>query len=254
MRLVFFILGGIEEQFIKYTNPYQKLGKKIDLKVKHTIRVKDLCKVIAKSCNLSNEDIELATYCGLLHDIGRFEQWKRYGTYDDLKSIDHGDLGYELLNEGLINHFTSENHDVILKAVKYHNKYHVPNTLSDRNQLFINITRDADKLDILYLCVEGQLAVKTDNSIIGKKVYNDLWKKKLIYTKDVKSKADEIGVRLGFIFDINFKKSFQIIKENDYINRLLDKQLEEIKNEELKKQIEELRIYVNQYVEEMITC
>ena len=244
-----------EEQFIKYTNPYQKLSYKIDLKVKHTKRVEELCKDIARSLNLSKEDVDLASYCGLLHDIGRFEQWKRYETYDDLKSLDHGKLGCEILKKNnFINQFTTNNHNTILKAVYYHNKYNVPKTISERNRLFINITRDADKLDILYLCTDGGRVVKTENSIIRKKVMQELMKKHQIRNKDSISKADEIGVRLGFIFDINCKKSYQIIQENDYINKLINEQLKETDNEELKKQLEELRIFVNKYIEEMITC
>ena len=139
-----------EEEFLKYATPYEKYGEKIELKIKHTMRVKKISKDLAESLNLSKEDVDLAEYCGLLHDIARFEQWKRYGTYDDLKSIDHGNLGYEILKKDhFINRFTKKNHNTILLAVKYHNKYRVPKTLNERNRLFANITRDADKLDIL---------------------------------------------------------------------------------------------------------
>ena len=76
-----------EEEFIKYTNPYKKYGEKIDLKIHHTFRVQKLCIEIAKSQNLSNEDIELASTCGLLHDIGRFEKWKRYKSFSFEKGL-----------------------------------------------------------------------------------------------------------------------------------------------------------------------
>ena len=46
---------------------------------------------------MSKEDIDLAWLTGLLHDIGRFEQVRRYGTFNDAKSIDHGKLGVEIL-------------------------------------------------------------------------------------------------------------------------------------------------------------
>jgi len=116
-----------EEEFIKYTNPYLKYGPKIDLKVKHTLRVKDICLQIAKSENLNEEDLSLASLCGLLHDIGRFEQWKRYSSYNDMETLDHGDLGAEILkHNNFIKKFTTKNINTILRAVKYHNKYRVP--------------------------------------------------------------------------------------------------------------------------------
>jgi len=34
---------------------------------------------------------------GLLHDYGRFIQWKKYKTFTDIDSIDHADLGVNLL-------------------------------------------------------------------------------------------------------------------------------------------------------------
>ena len=99
-----------EELFMKYTSSYKKYGPKIDLKISHTVRVENLCIEIANSLNLTKEEVDLAAYCGLLHDIGRFEQWKRYGTYEDRKSIDHGNLGVDLLKENnLIKKYTPKN-------------------------------------------------------------------------------------------------------------------------------------------------
>lgn len=244
-----------EEEFIKYTDPYKKYGKKIELKIKHTFRVQALCGDIAKSIKLTEEEVELAKLCGLLHDIARFEQWKRYKSYNDLKTIDHGDLGVEILTKNnFINKFTNKNKDTILRAVKYHNKYRVPNTLSINNKLYTNITRDADKIDILYLFVIGGLVTTTNNTKMSTKVYNNLLNKKLIKKKDTKTMADEIAIRLGFVFDLNFKKSYEIIKEKNYLNDMIDIQIKEAENKELIKQLEELRVFLNNYIEEMIKC
>lgn len=65
-------------EFIKYTDNYTNLGKECIGKVNYTFRVMDLCGEIAASLDLSEEKVELAKLCGLLHDLGRFEQWKRY--------------------------------------------------------------------------------------------------------------------------------------------------------------------------------
>lgn len=85
--------------FLEYTEKYIKLDDKVRLKINHTFRVMELCEMIGRSLNLSNENLDLAILCGLLHDIGRFEQWKQYGTFEDAKSIDHGNLGVEVLKE-----------------------------------------------------------------------------------------------------------------------------------------------------------
>jgi len=148
----------------------------------------------------------------------------------------------------------TKNINTILRAVKYHNEYRVPNTLSDRNKYFTNIARDADKIDILYLFSVKGLTTNLDNSTMSKKVFNSIKKKEQIKRVDVKTRADEIAVRLGFVFDLNFKESFKILKETNYINTMLDIQLKDTNNKELVKQIEELRVFINNYIEEMIKC
>ena len=241
------------EEFIKYTDSYKKYGEMIDLKINHTFRVKDLCIKISKSLELNEGEQELAALCGLLHDIGRFEQWKRYKSYKDLETVDHGDLGVEVLkNNNFITAFSKTNHDTILKAVKYHNKYRVPNTLSDKNKLFVNITRDADKLDILYLNSENKLSIKTEDSKMSSSVYNSLLNGNLIKKGSIKTKADLIAIRIGFIFDINYKITYRIIKEEGYIDKIIDNQLEDTNNKELKEQLIKLKEISRKYIEEMI--
>ena len=60
-----------------------------------------ICKAI--SLGLDKADTDLAWLIGMLHDIGRFEQLKNYGTFSDADSIDHAHYGVHLLfDEGLI--------------------------------------------------------------------------------------------------------------------------------------------------------
>ena len=55
----------------------------IILKKEHTYRVANLSEKIARSISdiydLSEGDVDLAWIIGMFHDIGRFEQVKRYG-------------------------------------------------------------------------------------------------------------------------------------------------------------------------------
>ena len=119
--------------------------------------------------------------------------------------------------------------------------------------MFVNITRDADKLDILYLVSEKKLNVKTEDSTMSKDVYKNLLNGKLIKKSSVKTKADLIAIRIGFIFDINYKITYRIIKEEGYIDKIIDNQLEETNNKELKEQLRILHGVVNKHIEEMIS-
>lgn len=245
------------QEFLNYTASYKKYGEKIDLKIKHTMRVKDLCEEIAKSISLSQEEIDIATLCGLLHDIGRFEQWKNYNSYEDRETVDHGNLGYKILkNNNLIHRFNQkEEYDkVILKSVKYHNKYRIAKSMTKKEKLFANIVRDADKLDILHLYKINVFKVAKEDKAFNKDIYQNLLNKELVSKELVKSKTDMEALRLGFVFDFNFKKSYEILKKENYINDTIEKQLKETKNEELKEQLNNIKIILNEYIEEKIKC
>lgn len=245
------------KEFIKYTENYKTYGEKITLKIRHSMRVKDICIEIAKSLNLNDEDIELAGLCGLLHDIGRFEQWKKFQKYEDKSTIDHGNYGYRVLKkDNYIRNFNKNprNDSIILKAVKYHNKYQIAKNMTKREKLFTNITRDADKLDLLYLYKINVFHVDSENKAFNDKVYQNILDKKLVSKDLVESKVDMTALRLGFVFDLNFKKSYEIIKQGDYMNTTIEKQKEETTNKDLIKQLTNIQSMLNNYIEEMITC
>ena len=243
------------EEFLKYVDKYDNNDKEILLKRRHTLRVMELSEEIAKSLNLSEEYVELAKLCGLLHDIGRFTQIRDFNTYNDLVSLDHGDLGAEILKkDNYINKFTNKNQDNIIKVVKYHNKYRIPKTLSEKNRLLTKIVRDADKIDILFLFVNKETYNKIEYTSVSKEVYNDILNKRLVRNVNVKTSADEIVREIANIFDISYKKSFEIIKERDYVNKIFKIQLERTKNEEFIKQLKEMQLMLNNYIEEMLEC
>ena len=46
---------------------------------------------------LTGEDKDVAWLLGMLHDIGRFEQIRCFGTFNDGMSVDHAELGADIL-------------------------------------------------------------------------------------------------------------------------------------------------------------
>ena len=92
--------------FSQYVKPYDITNEKISLKIKHTFRTVEVARLIANDLKLAKEQALLAELISLLHDIGRFEQIRRYDTFRDIDSIDHADLGVEILfKEGKIREF-----------------------------------------------------------------------------------------------------------------------------------------------------
>lgn len=56
---------------------------RVALKYEHTARVAALCVEIAAGLDMGAKDVDLACPCGLLHDIGHFEQLRIWGTFRD---------------------------------------------------------------------------------------------------------------------------------------------------------------------------
>lgn len=208
------------KEFRKYVNKFDRKDYAINLKYNHSIRVMNISQYIAKKLNLSKEDIQLAILIGLLHDYGRFEQWTKYKTFCDLISLDHGDLGVNLLFEsGDIKKYTNilNNEDILINAIKYHNKYSYPNSLDEKNKLFCNIIRDADKLDILNIFSNGTLIFEVVDDEISSKVRKDFFGNKSINIEDVENKNDEIILKLAMIYDLRYNVSFEYLDKKKYI-------------------------------------
>lgn len=243
-----------KDEFMKYTNNYDIENENIERKIYHSLRVMEISKKIATNMGLVNEQIELATLIGLLHDIGRFEQFKIYQTYSDLESIDHGDLGADILKQNnFIRNFIKESKydEIILKSVQNHNKYKIADDLNKEEKLFCKIVRDADKIDILYEAIEifwknGREEIQND--LISDKVYNEFLNKKLIKkNKNMKKNGiDKLVLMLAFVFDINFHESLEILKKEDYLNKILNNF--DFKSQDTKEKIENIRNVLNLYL------
>ena len=227
--------------FKEYVSKYDSENPMIARKIAHSYRVEELSKTIAKSLNLTQDQIDLAELIGLLHDIGRFEQAKVYNTYSDRDSIDHADYGVKVLKENdFISQFC-ENKDeqlIILKAIKNHNKYKIESDLNEE-LLQAKIIRDADKIDI-YNLYSKEREIKDSSIEPTKEVVEAFYRKEEINRSICKNDTDELILELGMVFDINFKKSFEILKEKDYISTIADKC----------KLKEDYKNFVNNYISE----
>lgn len=240
------------EEFIKYTEEYDLNNENIERKQKHSIRVMKISKKIAEKLNLTQEEIDIATLIGLLHDIARFEQYTKYHTFKDIDSIDHGDLGVEILNRDIRKYIETDKYDEIIKlAVKNHNKYKIQQGLNSKQELFAQIIRDADKIDILYESVEmfwKENEKEVEESDISPKVFEEFLNSVQIKVTDRKTPMDSVISTIAFIFDINFKISFEILETEDYINKILDRyKIKDLKTKEKVEKIREIaKLYIRQ--------
>lgn len=221
------------QTFKNYVANYDVNEPKIALKIAHTYRVMERARSLAQSLKLDPEDVELASLIGLLHDIGRFEQLKRYNSYFDNQTVDHAKLGLEVLTE---NNFILEFVDdeklqkIIYKAIFNHNKYKIEDGLEKRELMHAKIIRDADKIDIFntgliesfeaFICTSKEIL---ENSTISKKVYQTFMENKSVLSSERKTPLDYWVSFLAMIFDLNYGYSYCYIYDHNYINKLIDR-------------------------------
>lgn len=241
---------NVEDTFKKYTDNYDTSDEKIKLKVDHTYRVAALSERIAISLGLDKADTDLAWLIGMLHDIGRFEQLKNYGTFSDADSIDHAHYGVHLLfDEGLIWKFvdkTKSKVDIeddksedklkkefselgILKTVIFnHSAYRIEDGLSERVIMFCNIIRDADKIDILKVNYDVTLEVIYDvttealkNSKVTEEVMTAFMEHHAVLRSLKKTPIDNLVGHAALVFELVYNESFKIVKEQGYLKKML---------------------------------
>lgn len=219
--------------FKTYTSHYDVKEDLVRLKIVHTYAVMDLTKKLCDDMKVSQEDEDLAMLIALLHDIGRFEQFVRYGSFVDYQTIDHAQLGSDILfKDGLIRSFVDEDtyDDIIREAIEQHNKFKVKPGYDQRTLFFINMIRDTDKLDNFRVKetekIETLLGVDYDdlvNETITPKIYDEFMHHQLIYGPDRQTHLDMWLSLAAFIYDFNFKESLAYVRDHDYINRSFDR-------------------------------
>jgi putative nucleotidyltransferase with HDIG domain len=222
--------------FESYINTFSGLKeeqlKNFAIKKEHSKRVADNSKRLAELLKLEPEDTKLAVIIALFHDIGRFKQLVKYGTFNDTVSEDHAEMAVEILKEkGFLNELNSEELEIVFTAIRLHNKLELPQKLNERELLHARILRDADKLDILkvlsdYYTDRSQMPNHTltwelpKATQVSPGVVKEVLGGRLVSKKEVKSEMDVKIMQLSWVYDINFKSSIEMIFQNRFLEKI----------------------------------
>lgn len=262
----------IKEAFAEYTARYNVRDPKVDLKIRHTYRVAALCERLAKSQKCSQRDTDFAWLSGMLHDVGRFEQLRKYGTFIDAKSVDHAGLSADLIFGNAEGRFqgevSSKEKDIcypqrlracveeclsakermwIKQVVRWHSAYELPEGLSKEEKFFSNVLRDADKIDILKVNMETPLEqiynVSTEelkNSVVTQEVMVAFEEKRTILRSLKKTPVDHVVGHIALVFGLVFPESVQIVKQQGYLEKMLSFPSENKKTREQFKRLRDI--------------
>lgn len=206
----------------KYVRDNYNLDEElINIKLEHTIRVYELMIKLVEMLNLNNHDKVLALCIALFHDLGRFYELKVNKKMS--KSYDHAkDSTTILFNEGLIKKFPidEDDYDLILKAVYYHNKKDLDDSLTDREKFFCHLIRDVDKIDIYHVLATD--LKKEFNCMPTNKILEQFYNKELIDTNDLKNKSDLIVLYLSFQDQLYFRESLALLDYKGYLEEFIN--------------------------------
>lgn len=232
------IVSGFRNWFVKYINSFNvsdaDMQHSFMLKKHHSLRVCKEIIHIANRIGMDREQLLLAETCALFHDIGRFEQYFRYRTFVDGKSENHADLAVKVLRENMtLDILDKHPRDIIIKAILYHNRLQIPTGEDEAVTLFSRLLRDADKLDILNLITDyyrksdaaRNSAIELDlpdTPEISRDVMECITGGNLVDSRLMKSLNDFKLLKMGWVYDINFKPSLETIRDRRYLQIIRD--------------------------------
>lgn len=253
----------VKKVFAEYVRHYDAEDPQIRLKILHTYKVSELCEEITRDLFGSTKmqgrasaqkDIDLAWLIGMLHDIGRFEQVRRYHTLIDAKSVSHAALGTRILfEEGMLTRFiTAESEDpdveVVRAAIAYHSDYRIPEDLDERTRIFCQILRDADKIDIFRVNCETPLEdiyhiAKEElmQAEVSEDVMDNFRQRQATPREIRKTPVDYVVGLISMAFELVYPISRKIAARQGYLEHLLDFPSE---NEKTRRQFAIMKKYL----------
>ncbi|MDT8401961.1 MAG: HD domain-containing protein [Bacteroidales bacterium] len=229
-------LEDIKRWFADYVTSFKKgepeIQENIELKEDHTYRVCKEILTIGIKLDLSDDELRLAEIIALLHDVGRFEQYAGYGTFNDGKSVNHAGLGIEIiLRNGVLDTLDISIRDLVIKAIAYHNRVSLPDDETETCLFYSMLLRDADKLDIWKVVTDyyhrkdgkrnhGLELELPDTAGVSAEVLDDIRNGRAVNMKNIRNLNDFKLLQMAWIFDINFKPTRDIIKERNYLDKI----------------------------------
>ena len=230
-------LDELHSWFDSYVDPFLDIdeegAKNIQLKIEHTRKVCAAMALLSDGERLSENESLIASSVALLHDIGRFPQYRRWRTFRDSDSDNHARLAIDVIrSEALLADFKPFEVLLIEEAVRFHNLLEPPAKTKSPTRLFIDLIRDADKLDIWRVFVEllaqspqerasaATLGLDDLPGTVSDDCITALNSGTIVRLDTVKCLNDFKLLQISWVYDLNFDTSRRILNERGYIPEL----------------------------------
>lgn len=231
------IRENCEEFFSLYSVTKNRTFEMCKVKIIHTRHVTENCDRITEGMGLDYYDRDLAWIIGELHDFARFGQAVVTKTFTDSERFNHARLGARILfTHGMITdiipnyeEISDEDKLVMEKAVYYHSDLTLPEDLSERERMFCEIIRDADKIDIfrsvseadvfaIYACGWEEIL----SSDISPAVENAFYRHETVVNSDRITPADRRCAHIALCFGLASKMARAAAVEQGYLPKMIE--------------------------------
>ncbi len=224
-------LKEIQTFFDQYSHSFiedHKDNQPYVLKRAHTLRVTQNIEAVGQALGLDDQTRMRARAAGLLHDVGRFPQFRDHGTFVDHLSANHAALGVETLKaKGVLDRLPGADRDAVLSAVGVHNAYALPENMPRDHALLTRLLRDGDKLDILKVMADkytrdqaGGVNGDSDAFItmclphretVSLELIRTLRRGRMLDRDQVNCLNDLKLLQVSWVFDLNFAPSYDLL-------------------------------------------
>lgn len=229
-------LDALHNWFDGYVQTYSDIDpegyRNILLKVEHTRKVCEIMGLLAEGEGLTPDQARIAEATALLHDVGRFPQFRRWRTFRDSDSDNHARLGIEVIrDQGLLADLPAEERTIIEEAIRFHNLLALPANYTSPSDLYMRLIRDADKLDIwrvffdyFSLPDDQRPSAVTlgfpDLPRVTPACVTELAAERIIDLQNVKVLNDFKLLQISWVYDLNFPTSYRLLQQRGHIEAL----------------------------------
>ena len=244
-------------RILKY---FEEYIKKIDMnnswskaKYFHSLKSMDLARTIASNFNIfDEEELVVIELIALFHDIGNFEQ-NSHNYLDNQQEDSTMKSIHILFDEGLLRKITNETkYDTLIKlGIFCHNKDALPQNIDEKTICVCNIMKDVYRLEELRMIINYPYIDNRIDTYPSTLVYNDFKLFRKVNTKMSDNNADNILIALSNIFAMNYKSSFSLVLEKEYITKIVNSLIYEDKK--IEKFFKQIEVVLNSYIKKKIS-
>ncbi|MHB0938171.1 MAG: HD domain-containing protein [Armatimonadota bacterium] len=196
-------------------------------KFDHTHCVVRNARALAAALGRNEEGCAFAEILGLFHDVGRFPQLENHATFRDGSSFDHAAMSVQVLEEEGVSQFFSEREwEILSTAIRHHNKYAISEECTGEALFYSRLLRDADKLDALKKAAAGHLFTLLNldgTGAVSPAVMEAILAGRCARYTDIQTQPDIILAIVALVYDINFPRTFAIVREERYLQRIFER-------------------------------